>query len=86
MDTDLNNRANLGLEYALLSRSQKVEQILLIENKFHKMHFQSHEKERNKIEREYISDARVTRGLGPDEYIKFGCAADAHVLFVKILQ
>ena len=42
-----------GLEYVQLSRSQKLEQIVLIGNKFNKMHFQSHEKERNKIEREY---------------------------------
>ena len=42
-----------GLEYVQLSRSQRLEHIVLIGNKFNKHHFMSHEKERHRIEREY---------------------------------
>ena len=42
-----------GLEYVQLSRSQRLEHIVLIGNKFNKQHFMSHEKERHGIEREY---------------------------------
>ena len=42
-----------GLEYVQLSRSQRLEDIVLIGNKFNKQHCMSHEKERHRIEREY---------------------------------